>query len=382
MYKFIFVIIFIVFICLTPRSVSAVVDPKAVENNKFGIHILFPNELEDAAKLVNSQGGDWGYVTIPIQAGDKNLVKWQAFMDKARELHVIPIIRIATEGDYFNKKSWRKASFADVLDFAGFLNSLDWPTKNRYVIIFNEVNRGDEWGGEPNPQEYAEILSYAVSVFKERNEDFFIIGGGLDNAAPTRGGEFINQYEYIQRMHTLRPGVFNAIDGWASHSYPNPGFRQPPSSTNNSSIRSFLLETDLIRNLEGKTLPVFITETGWSKDVVSNQQIATYYEEAFSSVWNNENVIAVTPFLLKAGGGPFVPFSFIENGAFTVDYTTIQKMPKNKGKPKILQPVLGEKIENKELPMKNFDGDENSIAESLTSSAHGVKQIFKWLLKI
>lgn len=377
-----FIITFITFLFLTPKDVLAVVDPKTVENNKFGIHILFPNELEDAAKLVNSQGGDWGYVTIPIQAGDKDLVKWQAFMDQARELHVIPIIRIATEGDYFNRTSWRKPAFADVLDFAGFLNSLNWPTKNRYVIVFNEVNRGDEWGGEPNPQEYAEILSYAVTVFKERNEDFFIIGGGLDNAAPTQAGKFINQYEYIQRMHTALPGVFNSLDGWASHSYPNPGFRQPPSSTNNSSIRSFLLETDLIARLEGKMLPVFITETGWSKDTVATDKIAIYYQEAFSSVWSHDNVIAVTPFLLKAGSGPFVQFSFIENGTFTTDYTSMQKMPKNKGKPKMFQPVLGEKSQNAKLPVKNFDGDKNTIAQSLTNSASGVKQIFKWLLKI
>src|SRR5437899_511269 len=62
-------------------------DPLAVPNNKFGIHILFQHELTQAAKLVNTNGGDWGYVIIPIQAGDRDIVKWQSFMDEAKLLH-------------------------------------------------------------------------------------------------------------------------------------------------------------------------------------------------------------------------------------------------------------------------------------------------------
>lgn len=174
MRKFLLAFVFILsFFLFLPRQSFAVEDPLKVPNNKFGIHILFPSELEDAAKLVNSNGGDWGYVTIPLQSGDRDLEKWQDFMDNALRLHVIPIIRLATEGDYFNTKVWRKPDETDVIDFANFLNSLDWPTKNRYIIVFNEVNRGDEWGGEVNPQEYANLLSYAVTVFKSKNQDFF-----------------------------------------------------------------------------------------------------------------------------------------------------------------------------------------------------------------
>jgi len=118
----------------TLPKANAAENPLRVANNKVGIHILFPDELEKAAALVNSNGGDWGYVVIPIQAGDKNLAKWQGFMDKAKKLHLIPIIRLATEGDYFNTRVWRVPTPADVLDFANFLSSLDWPTKNRYII--------------------------------------------------------------------------------------------------------------------------------------------------------------------------------------------------------------------------------------------------------
>src|SRR5207245_3843448 len=58
-------------------------NPLAVPNNKIGVHILFPNELPDAVKLINSNGGDWGYVTIPIQSGDRDIEKWQHFFDEA-----------------------------------------------------------------------------------------------------------------------------------------------------------------------------------------------------------------------------------------------------------------------------------------------------------
>ena len=55
-------------VCLTllgflfTNQTLAADSPFAHPNNKFGVHILFPSELSDAAKLVNSDGGDWGYV--------------------------------------------------------------------------------------------------------------------------------------------------------------------------------------------------------------------------------------------------------------------------------------------------------------------------------
>src|SRR5690348_16250176 len=154
--KLLFLISIMVFTLLfTANPAFAIEDPRASPNNKAGIHILFTSELNQAAKLVNSNGGDWGYVTIPIQVGDSNLKKWQDFMNTCKSLHLIPIIRLSTEGDYFNTSSWRVPDYSDILDFANFLNSLTWPVENRYIVVFNEVNRGDEWGGTPDPTDYA-----------------------------------------------------------------------------------------------------------------------------------------------------------------------------------------------------------------------------------
>lgn len=361
----------------------AVEDPLSLPNNKFGIHILFTSEIETAAQLVNSNGGDWGYVTIPIQAVDKDLIKWQKFMDDAKRLHVIPILRIATEGDYFDTKSWRKPKFEDVLDFANFLDSLLWPTKNRYVIIFNEVNRADEWGDAPNPKEYTQLLSYAVTVFKSKNQDFFILPAGLDNAAPTVTGLSMNQYEFIRQMNEAVPGIFYQVDGFTSHSYPNPGFSQTPEKQDQQSIASFRHEAALISTLSTKKLPIFITETGWSQDLVSEFLQSTYYRIAFTSVWSDSSIAAVTPFLLRADTGPFTVFSLIKNSASpSAQLVEIMGMKKEQGKPSTNsspQNTLGSS--NKDTLEVDFS--QSKIHEekpfSLTET---VKAFVKWLLKI
>ena len=131
-------------------------DPASVPNNRVGVHILDPNEINDAAKLINSSGGDWGYVTIPIRSNDRDRDKWLKFFQNARRLHVIPIIRLAT---YPNSDVWVEPNSADLIDFANFLNDMPWPTNNRYLILFNEPNHANEWGGNLNPYNYATLFN-------------------------------------------------------------------------------------------------------------------------------------------------------------------------------------------------------------------------------
>lgn len=363
----------------------AIEDPRLVPNNKFGVHILFPTEIHEAAKLVNSNGGDWGYVTIPIQAGDKDLVKWQKFMDDAKTLHVTPIIRIATENYYFDSRVWRKPDFSDILDFANFLDSLNWPTLNRYVIIFNEPNRADEWGGAVNPVEYANILSYAVEEFKSKSEDFFIISAGFDNAAPNMGDKYKDQYDFMRQMDFAVPRIFSQIDAIASHSYPNPGFKQPPNVLTRRSIGSFIYEKKLADSLGDKDLSVFITETGWSKNEVLDEKIASYYHEAFESVWSDENVVAVTPFLLMGGNGMFSQFSLTsENGNYYEDYNALKKIAKIKGEPKLIEDKKDSYIlKDTILPTKDFSGHTLSDNDFDTKSkVDAASRVAKWFLRL
>lgn len=362
----------------------AVEDPLRLPNNKIGIHILFDSEIQQAAKLVNSSGGDWGYVTIPIQSGDKDLTKWQHFMDEAKLYHVIPIIRIATEGDYFNKSAWRKPEPKDIVDYANFLDSLNWPVKNRYVIIFNEVNRGDEWGGSLNPHEYAELLSYAVTVFKSKSQNFFIISSGMDNAAPNQGSLFMNQYTYLYEMNRAVPGIFNQVDGLSSHSYPNPGFSQPPNTSSTMGVASFQFEKNLVNQLANRNLPIFITETGWSSTAVSDDSIASFYDTALKSIWNDSNVVAVTPFLLQSFAGPFKQFSLIkDNNQPTKQYQFIYNLPKIKGMPTKETNVLSASTKrsiNRYLYKLSFKPVKRAAA--IPPLSQNALVVFKWLLKL
>ncbi|KKT35720.1 MAG: hypothetical protein UW23_C0012G0027, partial [Candidatus Collierbacteria bacterium GW2011_GWA1_44_12] len=120
-----------------------------------------------------------------IQSTDRDRIKWQKFLDKCKELKVIPLIRVATVPEGL---SWVEPNDYDLIDFANFLGDLKWPLANRYVIFFNEVNRSDEYGGLVNPEIYADILANAYDIFKNVSTDFFILPAGLDNAAPNAKG--------------------------------------------------------------------------------------------------------------------------------------------------------------------------------------------------
>ncbi|MBI2032210.1 MAG: hypothetical protein HYT09_01040 [Candidatus Levybacteria bacterium] len=375
--KLIIVVFIAFFLAFTPLSVLAVENPLDKPNNKIGIHILFPSELEDASKLVNSSGGSWGYVTIPIQSGDKDLEKWQIFMDDARRLRLIPIIRLSTEGNYFNTSVWRKPEPSDVVDFANFLNSLDWPIKNRYIVVFNEVNRGDEWGGSPDPADYANLLNLAVSVFKSRNSDFFIISGGLDNASADIPGQSINSLNFLSLMNDAVPGIFNQVDGLSSHAYPNPGFSQPPDVVSSSSIVSYRFEKETISNFSNKNHPIFITEAGWPTTSVLEEKASEYLKKALDEIWTDGEIVAITPFLLKAGSGPFEGFSFIKNdGTNGKYYQAIENFKKISGKPTInKKSVLGKK-EKKDLPIIDFRSEEDRKIKIKTAEI-----LFRFLIR-
>src|SRR3990172_10956744 len=92
------IIVFILFFLALslPKSVLAIYNPTSVANNKFGIHLTQEADLEEASKLVNSSGGDWGYVTIVIRKDERDTRRWQNVFNQMRRLHLIPIVRIAT----------------------------------------------------------------------------------------------------------------------------------------------------------------------------------------------------------------------------------------------------------------------------------------------
>ncbi len=340
--KLIIVFIFVLFLFLSNKKVLAIVDPLSVPNNKFGIHILEPSEIDRASDLVNSSGGDWGYVTIPIRADDRYKQKWQAFFDKCRELHLIPILRLAT---YVRENYWIRPTEFTLLDFANFLSELKWPIKNKYVVFFNEPNYALEWGGVIDPEGYAKKLVLGAIIFKKKDEDFFILSAGLDAAAPNDRAH-MEEYRFLNRMYQAEPGVFDYLDGWTSHSYPNPGFSGRPTDTHRRSIVSYKHEVNFLRRFGiRKALPIYITETGWNMGPGLESVKAQYLKQAYSEVWKDDSLTAVTPFLLFAGDGSFVNFSMIKkDGSITKSYKEIKQIAKNAGFPLLEEfNVLGAK---------------------------------------
>ena len=87
------------FLCLfviSAQSAFAIVDPRESANNRFGIHIIDRGDFQPAAELVNSNGGEWGYVTMVIREDQRDTETLQQQFDELREKKLIPIVRIAT----------------------------------------------------------------------------------------------------------------------------------------------------------------------------------------------------------------------------------------------------------------------------------------------
>ncbi len=316
-------LIFLTIFNLSLSPVGAVYNPLSVPNNKLGVHILHPDEINLADFLVNNSGqASWGYVTVPIPLDSLDLDTWNKFMSQASQLKIIPILRLSTtpSGD-----NWQKPTSKDIEIFANFLDQLNWPTKNRYIIIFNEVNRPNEYGGSVSPEDYTEILSQAIKTFRSRSDKYFILPSAMDNDAPNNNG-FMRWDKFLARMYQHNKEIFNKIDGWNSHSYPNPAFGASPAVTGDNKIDSFKTDLEFIKKFTAKKLPIFITETGWSRATLTDQQIASYYEHALVNAWSNPDIVAITPFLLFADTAPFSNFSLLnQDKSPTLAYLAIQK---------------------------------------------------------
>lgn len=396
--------LFLVLTALFPTLAHAIVDPLSTPNNRFGIHIISPTpqELKEAAQLVNSQGGEWGYITIVLERKErKNLPKWQEFFNELRRTKLIPIVRVATEPD---GSIWKKPIEDEALEWANFLDKLNWPIKNRYVMVYNEPNHAREWGGQVDAKTYAQVLNQTIEALKGKSDDFFILNAGLDQSAPPKLPDYQDQTGFMEEMEKSVPGIFDKLDGWASHSYPNPNFTSPPNGNGKGSIRGWMWELELLKKLGvKKNLPVFITETGWKHSegvnfnpfLLTPAKVGEYYMEAFQKIWNNPQIVAITPFLLNYQQPPFDHFSFkkitsavsqeqvlgITTEPFHKFYYQIAALPKIKAQP--IQENSAGLIEGQIYPTLALDQDYlipltfKNIGQSIWGSSGKIRLIAK-----
>ncbi len=375
-YSFLGILLFSLILMFLPSKVLATVDPLATANNKTGIHIITASndEASAAASLVNSNG-DWGYVTVLIESKDRNRGKWQQFFDTLRSWHLIPLIRLATqpEGDF-----WKRPYEGEEQAWADFLDGLNWPVKNRYVIIYNEPNHGQEWGNKVDAKLYAESLDKTITALKNKSRDFFVLNAGFDASTPSQPPTFEDELVFLREMEKAVPGIFNKLDGWVSHSYPNPGFVGSPTAVGRGTVSTWLWELQQLRDFGvTKDLPVFITETGWKHAeglkydpyLPSAEAVSGYLKTSFEGSWNDSRIAAVTPFLLNYQEIPFDHFSFRKvssesRSGFYPQYQMLAGMQKTAGKPvqenqaklvkgEIFKSVIAGEIYNLSLTFKN-----------------------------
>lgn len=332
MKNYIFLTFLYLYALIAPYQILAIYDPLSLPNNRYGIHIADPNDIPNIKELINSTGGDWGYVTLVIPENERRPDVWKPVFERMKRDHLIPIVRLATrvEGGV-----WMKPSLTDAHVWANFLNDLPWPTKNRYVVLFNEPNHAKEWGWEISPNEYADILIAYSQALKRVSEDFFVLPAGLD-ASAVNGGETMDEELFLRWMFARQPKLAEAIDGWTSHSYPNPGFSGSPYAQGRGTIRTFEWELALLSILDiQKKFPVFITETGWSHSRLPPDEVSRYLLVAAQTVWTHPQIVAVTPFLYNYQDPLFAMFSWLQPGTrkpYTF-YHSYREIVKVRGEP-------------------------------------------------
>jgi hypothetical protein len=285
-------------------------------------------------------------------------------MDLSTEHGLTPILRLATVYDH-DQGLWvapeadpdgRYHTVAE--QYASFVATLAWPSEAHYVIVGNEPNHGNEWGGRPDPAAYARFLIDVADALHEADPQARVLNAGLDLFVLHTGDQpfadgfyYLDIESFMDAMIAAEPEVFGHIDAWASHPYPLGPFRappwdqeyrfdaindavpdhvRPPSGIVNRGINGYEWELWKLSTYGIRDLPVVITETGWrhreaispsldgGEDYPDAATVAVYFDLALRGndgsypdmrrdgwlPWlSDPRVIAVTPFALDGAPG-------------------------------------------------------------------------------
>jgi hypothetical protein len=367
--KFLIIILFLFFGLLFNNPILA-------SNNIFGLHLTQVSDILTAKDIINSSRGDWGWVTIVIPLNNLDYQTWQDFFDNCRKYHLIPIVRLATYGE---GDDWKRPSLSDIDNLANFLNSLNWPTKTQYVTLFNEINHGQEWGGQVDIKNYVDISIYASQKFKSLNPNFFILGSALDLASPDKAPDYLSAKTVYQEIYNYNPSYFENIDGIASHSYPNHGFIGTPKDTGQHSIQGFKWELNFIKSLGiKKEFPVFITETGWPhhegldsrNNFYTTKTTSQFLLDAYQIWAKDERIKAVTPFIYNYPDKPFDHFSWLDqNEKLYPEYQKFIDQPKSANLP---EQITKFELYKTQIPFLIFSNHEYNGQISLKNTGQSI----------
>jgi len=359
-----------------PSLSACTTQPSATQfgTNKLGVHLLLDDgrfqwpvsEWETHLTYARQAVGASGYVTELVRLDDLDVAKWQQFMDLCAAQELTPILRLATTFD--REMGWWNAPPLDAngrsyqaiaQEYASFITALEWPGAHHFVIVGNEPNHGDEWGGRPDPAAYARFLLETAVALKTADPQAFVLNAGLDPYTPHTGSQpFVNGLWYMDsgtflvEMVAAEPDVLDVLDGWSSHPYPlgpfaappweqinqidiindapAPIYPTPPDAILNRGVNGYEWELWLLDWLGAPELPVFITETGWRHSGVAypSATLATDYldlaqrgnngrfpqfpETGWTPWLADDRVVAVTPFALDGNPAEWHQTNWLE----------------------------------------------------------------------
>lgn len=287
-------------------SPTATAPIATAEPNILGLHLLLDDGRNvwpeviwaDHVAAARAITGPGGFVVQLVRSDDLDAERWQRWLDLCARYKLQPILRLATT---FDREAgyWRAppvdpdGGYASISgDYARFVAELRWPTDSHPVLIGNEPNHGDEWGGRADPAAYARFLADVADAVHVSDPAALVLNAPLDPYSPhTNDLPFVNGFTYIDSesfldgMHAAVPDVFERLDGWASHPYPTGPLANGPwdqvfqidrinGATNaeamspqpglfNRGINGYAWELDKLATYGVTDLDVWITETGW-----------------------------------------------------------------------------------------------------------------------
>lgn len=307
----VFVLAWLVLYGLTP-SVEGQFHAK---NNIIGVHQISPSEkdIRDGCRLVNANGGAWGWQTIVLREGEYSVESLQKFHDIAREEKCILIHRLATS--FGDGGVWNRPSESTINHFADLLSKVNTSTKYKYVVWLNEPNHASEFGGGCDPAAYGNSAVAAAKALKEKDPHIIFMLAGLDLAAPESRPAFCDAGRFYQEMIAHVSGVYDQVDALASHCYPA-SFNGSATASGRRSILCYQWEKSLLQSLgvgKAANFKVFITESGWQHgdDNPSLEHAATNLDIALRRWQQSSDIMAVTYFAYKFLTPPFNSFSVV-----------------------------------------------------------------------
>lgn len=305
--------------------------------NRFGIGLVGPGnpaQWDLAANLV----GRGGHIKLIFPGIDVGMTgppaEWSTAIAETYSRNMVPVVRINFPwGDgrvRYRSDDPRHSSYtALAASVRAVVERLPlragWPI---YIEVLNEPNLCYEWtcdagDAPPHPGTPAGRMHYSI-IAREYAALLRDVGAALHaigdprvrvvNAGLAPGGAVdcecggtgftagVTALDFLVEMRGAVPDVFGRLDAFASHSYPAQGegwgfFER--YEVCGPGLRFFERELETI----GASLPVLVTETGWTTDAGargSRTDIADWTRRAYEDVWLvHPAVRAVMPFQLQ-----------------------------------------------------------------------------------